>query len=60
MLTRNRDQDYLESLVAEVEAGIKGVRITAEGENSEEESTKEPAKATENATKDTVEPLKEA
>jgi hypothetical protein len=59
MLTRNRDQDYLESLVAEVEAGIKGLRITAEGENSEEESAKEPAKATEDATKDTVEPTKE-
>ncbi|KAL2691841.1 hypothetical protein Neosp_002233 [[Neocosmospora] mangrovei] len=51
-----RDQDYLESLVAEVEAGIKGLRITAEGENSEDESTKEPAKATEDATK---EPTKE-
>ncbi|KAJ4328504.1 hypothetical protein N0V84_001020 [Fusarium piperis] len=41
-----RDQDYLESLVAEVEAGIQGLRVTAEGENSEEESTKETVEST--------------
>lgn len=58
-LNRNRDQDYLESLVDQVEAGIQGLRITVEGEDSEDESTKEPAKTTEDASKDTVEPTKE-
>ncbi|KAM0431826.1 hypothetical protein ACHAPT_005076 [Fusarium lateritium] len=53
-----RDQDYLESLVAEVEAGIQGLRIAAEGE-SEEESAKEPVQATQDATKDTAEATKE-
>ncbi|KAM5348229.1 hypothetical protein ACJ41O_008053 [Fusarium nematophilum] len=38
-----KDQDYLESLVAEVEAGIQGLRVTTEGEGEDEE---EPAKET--------------
>ncbi|KAF4972392.1 hypothetical protein FZEAL_9598 [Fusarium zealandicum] len=50
-----KDQDYLESLVAEVEAGIQGLRVSTEGESEEESSQETIQEATEEAAKDTAE-----
>jgi hypothetical protein len=36
-----RDQDFMESLVAEVEQGVKGKRIQTEGEDDDSQSDKE-------------------
>ncbi|CEI40237.1 unnamed protein product [Fusarium venenatum] len=48
-----RDLDYLESLVEEVEAGIQGVRVTAESD-TEEDPKQIKKQATEDADKDTA------
>lgn len=45
------DKDYIESLVKEVEEGIKGTRITVEGEDEAEEPKADgeaPASGTQN------------
>ncbi|KAM0344302.1 hypothetical protein ACHAPU_007659 [Fusarium lateritium] len=49
-----RDLDYLESLVDEVEAGIQGLRVTAESDG-EEDPKQIKKQATEDADKDTAE-----
>lgn len=36
-----RDEELLESLVAEVEKGVEGVRVSVEGEDDEASSTTE-------------------
>ncbi|KAL6923722.1 hypothetical protein FSHL1_000971 [Fusarium sambucinum] len=48
-----RDLDYLESLVEEVEAGIQGMRVTAESD-TEEDPKQIKKQATEDADKDTA------
>ncbi|KAM0476351.1 hypothetical protein ACHAP7_007046 [Fusarium lateritium] len=53
-----RDLDYLESLVDEVEAGIQGLRVTAESDG-EEDPKQIKKKATEDADKDTAEKVVE-
>lgn len=45
--------DYLESLVEEVEAGIQGMRVTAESD-TEEDPKQIKKQATEDADKDTA------
>ncbi|KAF4456993.1 FAD synthetase-like protein [Fusarium austroafricanum] len=53
-----RDLDYLESLVEEVEAGIKGLRVEAESDG-EEDPKQIKKQATENADKDITEQVTE-
>lgn len=50
ILTCNRDQELLESLVVEVEKGVEGLRVSVEGQDDEPSSTTEaPSTSTEAA-----------